>query len=153
MVISGKYVIAAVAGLLVMTSATAAAAAPAPQSTKVPWRQAGPGWSVVEYSAPAKSAAAKLSTVLSLVSPQGRKFPFYMSPRAADHELPDLVDWSGDRQRVLIQYGRSANAETLSYQQISLATGAVLTRFKLPLKISPIAFTRPAGASLLVAGF
>jgi hypothetical protein len=122
----------------------------------VPWRQAGPGWSVVEYSVSAGSAThqpAKSSTILSLVSPQGRKFPFYVSPEPANRGIPDLIDWSGDRQRVLVQQGRSADAQEFWYEQISLATGAVLTRFKLPERIFPIGFTRPAGASLLVTGF
>jgi TolB protein len=122
-----------------------------PSIGHVPWRQAGPGWSVVEYSTAAASMSAKGPATFYLVSPDGRKYPFY---RTASTRYPNwfLIDWSGDRQRILVQQTPSGNPQRLTYEQISLATGTVVTRFSLPIDIQPVAYTQPRGDGLLVEG-
>ena len=141
----------ALAVAVVPAAASARPAVTGPR-TGVPWRQAGPGWSVVLYSTAAVSGAVKGPTTLYLVSPSGRKFPFY---RTAPTAFPDitLIDWSGDRRRILVQQTGSGNQRRLTYEQISLATGTVVTRFSLPSEVEPYEYTRPRGSGFLADGF
>jgi len=123
----------------------------------VPWRQAGPGWSVAEYSAASLPGAAKHPvkgrTTFYLVSPKGRKYAFYRTPDAAAYPQFDLIDWSGDRHRILVQRVTSGNVQHVVFEQISLATGAVVSRFSLPADVDPVEYTRPHGDSILALGF
>jgi hypothetical protein len=142
------------------TMAAAAPAAPlgdsaaqVPQSaTKLPWRQAGPGWSVVEYSAASltQTRPAQARTTLYLVSPKGRKYLFYRAPAKAAYPAFDLIDWSGDRQRVLVRVtGSGVAGQPNVLEQISLVTGGVVSRFNLPNQVLATQYTRPRGTSLL----
>lgn len=143
---------------------TMAAAAPAAQlghsaaqvprsAAKLPWRQAGPGWSVVEYSAaslPTATTPVPGKTTFYLVSPKGRKYAFYRTPTATAYPTLELVDWSGDRQRILVSVaGSGKTGQPNLLEQISLVTGRVVSRFSLPNQVFATQYTRPRGTSLL----
>lgn len=149
------------AGLAALALAIAIAVVPGAASAQptvaglragVPWRQAGPGWSVVQYSTANISGSVKGPTTLYLVSPAGRKYPFY---RTAPATFPNftLIDWSGDRRRILVQQTGSGDQRRLAYEQISLATRTVVTRFSLPSQVDPYEYTRPRGSGFLADGF
>ena len=119
------------------------------RAAAVPWRKAGPGWSIAEYSAASLPGAvhpAKARTVFYLVSPAGRRWAFYRAPTATTSPVLRLDDWSGDRQRILVD--RRAGQRVV-VEQISLITGKVTTLFTLPWAGGPIEYTRPRGASVL----
>jgi hypothetical protein len=145
----------AVAGAAVIALAGTAMAAVAPPArsadrvASVPWRRAGPGWSVVEYTAASESGAAKARARYYLVSPRGRRYLFYVAPTATACPAMALLDWSGDRQRVLLYNGFGCSSAPNSVEQISLATGRVMSRFRLPASLSPDEYTRPRGQSML----
>ncbi|HEX9034729.1 MAG TPA: hypothetical protein VF834_23030 [Streptosporangiaceae bacterium] len=146
---------AALSVLVLAASAAPAVAVPpaaavrAPLAT-VPWQSAGPGWAIAEYNAsifvpgfPGKDKAGP--TTLYLTSPQGHKYPFYTWPATYKGLRYTLLDWSGDRQRVLLaSYGTVNRLE-----QISLVTGKVVSAFSLPTSVSPARYTRPDGLNLL----
>jgi hypothetical protein len=116
----------------------------------VPLSQLGPGWSIVETSAasaPMVKPVKKGKTTLYAVSPQGKKFPFFSWPASTFGASSYLViDWSGDKQRVLVQnfFNR--------FEQISLVTGKVINSFKLPDTVNAIGYTRPDGKNILAFG-
>ncbi len=144
---------------LALTGTTAAASAPAAfpagRVPPVPWREAGPGWTVVEYSTaslPGSTNPAPGPTTFYLVSPQGRKYPFYVTPTATAYPQLTLVDWSGDRQRILVARNTISD-QRIVVEQISLATGAVVSTFRLPSDLLPDEYTRPSGQSILADGY
>jgi TolB protein len=142
-------------GVLSTASATTAlAASPAAihpaKAAAVPWAKAGPGWSVVQYTTATRGSASKPAQsgrdTLYLTSPQGRKYAFYSwKPAAA---VPILVDWSGDRQRVLLA-SKTDYATPAHVEQVSLVTGKVISKFTLPSELTPIEYTKPDGLNLL----
>jgi hypothetical protein len=120
---------------------------------EVPWQRAGPGWSVAEYSVaglpgPDKSSVKGVATFY-LVSPAGRKYAFYRTAPTPYPQL-DLVDWSGDRQRILVDGAVGGECDLL--EPISLTTGAVVSRFRLPAGVTTLGYTRPRGTSVLAMG-
>jgi len=119
---------------------------------QVPWRDAGPGWSVAGYSAASLSGSVQGRTRFYLVSPAGRKYQFYVTSPAA-YPSVDLIDWSGDRHRILVRLVGAGNRFRLRYEQISLVTGTVVNRFSLPSNVDPLEYTRPRGSSFLADGF
>jgi hypothetical protein len=142
--------------VLVLAGAGLAAAAPSARSADraggVPWRLAGPGWSVVDYSAASLSGPAKSKLHFYLVSPQGRKYLFYVTPAATAFPELALLDWSGDRHRVLAYSDAGSSSTPTTVEQISLATGKVASRFKLPASLNADGYTRPRGHSMLAEG-
>lgn len=142
--------------MLALAGTTMAAAAPAARpgarAPGAPWRLAGPGWSVAEYSA-ASLQGTPGRTTFFLVSPKGRKYPFYITPAAATHPTLALLDWSGDRSRILVYRDVGGDNTPTVVEQISLATGTVVSRFKLPPGLQPGGYTRPSGTSMLATGF
>jgi hypothetical protein len=116
----------------------------------VPWRQAGPGWAIAEYSASVFVVGQPTQdkpgvTTLYLTSRTGAKYPFFTWPKS---QFPNwtVVDWSGDRQRVLVEaFGSPDNR----YEQISLATGKIVSRFHLPATVQVQSYTRPNGLNVL----
>jgi TolB protein len=143
--------------LLAVAGTAAATAAPTMRSgqhvAKVPWRRAGPGWSVVEYSAASLSSTKPGRTTFYLVSPKGRKYAFYRTPTATAYPAFELIDWSGDRKRILVSVaGSGGTGRRGVFKQISLVTGTVVSRFTLPGQVFPVEYTRPLGKSLLAFG-
>ena len=119
----------------------------------VPWREAGPGWSVAEYSAASLPGApprqVRSKTVFYLVSPQGRRWAFYRTPAATAYPRLGLADWSGDRRRILVDGAGPSDSQRDVVEQISLATGRVITRFSLARGAIPVGYTRPDGREFL----
>lgn len=132
----------AIAGAAVPALSAPASAAPA----SVPWQKAGPGWAIALYSAsslPLAKPVKRGAITLYLTSPTGQKYPFYRF--AASKSEQNLIGWSGDRQRVLVETSTTRN----QYVQISLATGKIVSRFTLPSTVFPLLYTRPDGLALL----
>ncbi len=150
--------IAFCAAMLTLAGTAGAAAAPTMPTTRraaVPWRSAGPGWSVVEYSTAALPSAPKRpgKSTFYLVSPAGRKYAFYVTSHAAAYPKLNLVDWSGDRQRILVERDSStANGLIATVKQISLAAGQVISSFRMANDVFPFGYTRPRGTSALGIG-
>lgn len=143
---------AAVLGVAAASTAAAAAAPAGPvavgqprQAAVVPWSKAGPGWAVAEYSA---TSATKGATTLYLISPQGAKYPFYTWPASYSGPPYSLVDWSGDRQRVLVAAPHGGGSPA-RLEQISLVTRKVIAKFTLPVGVTSFGYTRPSGLNLL----
>jgi hypothetical protein len=144
-------------GALSTASATTAlAASPAAvhpaKASVVPWAKAGPGWSVVQYStgtSPLGKPGKPGRETLYLVSPQGQKYAFYSS-KPAPIGNGALIDWSGDRQRVLLASQVTYDAP-VNVEQISLVTGKLIGKFTLPGDVFPVGYTRPDGLNVLAA--
>lgn len=121
-------------------------------TSHVPWRQVGLGWAVVEYSTASTAGSLKGATTFYLVSPAGRRYRFYRTPPTSYPSL-FLIDWSGDRRRVLVQQTAFGEPQRLKYEQISLVTGTARTRFSLSSEVLPDEYTRPRGDGFLAVGF
>jgi hypothetical protein len=150
--------IALLAGILALAGASAALAAPAQHSAgrstaaAVPWRKASLGWAIAEYSAsvfvPGQPSMDKPGvTTLYLTSPTGAKYAFYSWPKS---QFPawTVVDWSGDRQRVLLEAFGAAGKPN-RFEQVSLATRKVVSAFTEPSGVTMLSYTRPNGLNLL----
>jgi TolB protein len=152
LVLKGAVLVAAAVTAAGASVALAAPSArPAASASKVPLSKVGLGWSIAEYSnAPLPKEGQKPkpgTTTLYAVSPQGTKYPFYSwSHDEGNLSSYTLVDWSGDKQRVLVANGNGR------YEQISLVTGKVINSFKLDPSISPFGYTRPDGENILTSG-
>ena len=120
---------------------------PARAASLVPVSKVGLGWSIAEYStAPIPPKKGKGVTTLYAVSPQGKKYKFYSWPAASQSAASyQVVDWSGDGQRVLVANFRN------DFEQISVATGKVIDKFKLPNGVAAVGYTRPQGENVLAA--
>jgi hypothetical protein len=145
------------AGILALGCMSVVAAVPAARAADraagVPWRKAGPGWSVAEYSAAPLHGGATARTVFYLVSPSGHRYPFYSTPAATAYPTLALLDWSGNRRRILVYRDDTGGSMPTVMEQISLVTGTVVSQFKLPATLLPQGYTRPGGTSILAAGF
>jgi hypothetical protein len=156
--VAHRLAIASLAAVTLLPAGVQAAAAaahvavPGRHLARVPWRDAGPGWSVADFSAASLSGSVKGRTTFYLVSPAGRKYRFFVTPPAAYPNV-ELIDWSGDRQRVLVRLVGAGSRFRLRYEQISLVTGTVVNRFSLPFNVGPLEYTRPHGDSFLAYGF
>ncbi len=117
---------------------------------QVPFSQAGLGWAIAEYSTasvPQTKPVRKGATTLYLVSPQGKKTAFYKVPAGAGLNAWNLIDWSGDGQRVLLG---TSNGK---YEQVNVKTGKVVNHFSLSNRsgIQVLGYTRPHGENLLAS--
>lgn len=112
--------------------------------SQIPWRIVGPGWSLVEYTSGSAKTAGPVW--LFLVDPAGGRYQVY---RWAATKTPwQLIDWSGDKARALLQE-QGGNRPAL--HQLVLASGKVTT-FRLPSASDfVLGYTRPDGANLLVS--
>ncbi len=137
----------AAAAVTTLGGAATALAAPAAPTAKpavaslVPLSKVGPGWSIAEYTTGYNKHPAK--TTLYAVSPQGKKYAFYTWPALSGPNSFTVVDWSGDKQRVLVRNFFN------KFEQINVATGKVINTFKLPASAFPIGYTRPDGENIL----
>jgi hypothetical protein len=125
--------------------ATSAAGQVSPRAA-VPWPRIGPGWVLAEYwpgrlASNGKAVAAPAT--LYLISPAGHRYQVHRW--AATKQPPQVIDWSGDKSRVLLYLGTTGRVE-----QLTLATGAV-SRITVPAGVIPfvIGYTRPTGQGLL----
>ena len=112
--------------------------------SQIPWRIVGSGWSLVEFTTGSAKAAGPVW--LFLVDPAGGRYQVY---RWSATRTPwQLIDWSGDKSRVLLQ-AQGGGRPVL--HQLALASGKVTT-FRLPSASDfTLAYTRPDGANVLAS--
>jgi TolB protein len=111
--------------------------------SQVPWPQVGSGWALAEFTAGSYQVAKPVT--LYMIDPAGGKYRLYAWP--ATTQPWHLVDWSGDKTRVLLE---ELGAGPFVLHQLTLATGQ-LTSFTLPRAVTQVlGYTRPDGDNILV---
>ncbi|HUC57040.1 MAG TPA: hypothetical protein VMA95_06540 [Streptosporangiaceae bacterium] len=141
--------LAASAFCLLSLAASPAIAAPAARvAAKVPLGKVGPGWSVVEYSSGSLTKSG--TEILYLTSPEGKKYRIYSRKAAPVPQA--LIDWSGNGQRVLLNSQFDANSPD-NIEQVSVATGKVISRFSWPGSVYPLGYTKPDGLNILAVSY
>jgi hypothetical protein len=116
----------------------------------VPWSQVGPGWTLVTYTTATLYAAQPQAgaTTLYLVDPAGGKYVLYHWPHVPADGGVDLLAWSGDGTRAMLEVATSPASSVEQLDQLTLATGT-LTRLPLPASAIPVGYTRPDGLAVL----
>jgi TolB protein len=120
----------------------------------VPWSLVGAGWTLAMWSpvtgrrpgempAPGEPTTETSSTALYLVDPAGGRYAITTFPPPGDKEDQQLVDWSGDGNRALL----NTYSEKPTATVVDLHTG---TQTTVPVQGDP-RFTRPEGKALLVS--
>jgi hypothetical protein len=139
------------------SSSTTTTAPPAPPLSRgqqgagsaIPWSEVGAGWSLALWSS---SASAQQDTVF-VVDPGGGRYAAASIPAA---NYPEIADWSGDKQRVLIASATAGTSgEGTTITDLDLATGATVGSFNVANAgiISDISFTRPDGLAIVAASY
>src|SRR5580658_8069201 len=146
------------AGLALTGTATATMRAPAAMAgagrtasrQAVPWSKVGPGWTLVTYTTATEFAAHPKtgSTTLYLVDPSGGKYVLHRWPRVPAYGGVNLLAWSGDGKRAMLEVAKSPTSNTQQLDQLTLASGK-LTRLPLPASAFPVGYTRPDGLAVL----
>jgi hypothetical protein len=100
----------------------------------VPWSNVGRGWTLVTYTTASPFTASPQvgATTLYLVDPAGGKYVMYRWPRVPADGGVNLVDWSGDRSRVMLWVARNPTSTS-----------------GLPASAEPLSYTRPDGQAVL----
>jgi len=112
----------------------------------VPWAEVGPGWLLASWypTGTAHEPRAAASQYLVLVSPTGTR---YLIAAVATPDV-QLLSWSGDGQRALLQAG----LKRTTIEIMDLRTGTVVNSFVFPTSNSVFfqaaRFTRPQGFAL-----
>jgi hypothetical protein len=116
----------------------------------VPWSDVGPGWTLVTYTTATPFAARPKTgaTTLYLVDPAGGKYVLYRWPRVPAYGGVDLIAWSGDGTRAMLEVAKSPTSDVQQLDQLTLKSGK-LTRLPLPASVLPIGYTRPDGLAVL----
>lgn len=148
----------------VQTTAAGASTGVAPKSARgdeaaietVPWDDVGPGWTLATWTmdpyVPGNPPATdkptdETDTTLYLVGPSGDRYPITTFPAHGNGYGPQLVDWSGDVERALIN-DRSVQPPTAII--VDLQTGE---QTAVPVggddRFDP-RFTLPSGEALLL---
>jgi hypothetical protein len=147
---------AGIAAAVALAGAAAAAAAPSPASaqvltagqtgsrTQIPWRSVGAGWTLATdtTAAPFAGRAHPGRTKVYLVDPDGGKYALYTTSSGTVW----VRAWSGNARLALLTVISKAGAVVT--EQLTLTTGR-LSRLNLPAGTQAVAYTRPAGTSLL----
>jgi hypothetical protein len=120
----------------------------------VPWSEVGPGWSLVTYTTATPFAARPKpgATTLYLVDPAGGKYVMYHWAHVPDYGGVDLLAWSGDGKRAMLEVAKSPTSGVQLLEQLTLATGR-LARLPLPASTDPVSYTRPDGLAVLAYHF
>jgi hypothetical protein len=118
----------------------------------VPWAQIGRGWALAVYTtgSPPTGGDIAAPVTLYMIDPEGGMYQIYQWSATTDPWK--LIDWSGDKTRVLLYdpENNSPATETILHQ-LTLATGQITT-FTLPAASSQVmGYTRPDGENILVA--
>ena len=111
--------------------------------SQVPWRLVGPGWTLAEFTTGNYKIARPVT--LYMIDPAGGKYRMYQW--AATRTPWQLVDWSGDKKRALLE---QPAASRLPMHELVLATGQ-LSSFTVPSAAHVLGYTRPDGTAILVA--
>jgi hypothetical protein len=148
---------AAPAGRTLGQSARPAQMVPAGQTagrSAVPWRKVGAGWSLVTYTTATPFAARPRpgATTLYLVDPAGGKYVMYRWAHVPADGGVNLLAWSGDGKRAMLDVAKSPTSSAERLDQLTLATGR-LARLPLPASTTPISYTRPDGLAVLAYHF
>jgi len=116
----------------------------------VPWSQVGPGWTLVTYTTATPFAARPEAgaTTLYLVDAAGGKYVMYHWPHVPADGGVNLLAWSGDGARAMLEVATSPTSTAEQLEQLTLATGK-LTRLPLPAGAIVIGYTRPDGLAVL----
>lgn len=118
----------------------------------VPWRNVGPGWSLVLYSATQGGEGIKPvagPATLYLVDPQGGRYRLFIWSAHSAQASWHLQAWSGDIGRALFVPENSPyGGQPQRVFQVQLRTGAT-TSFLLPPAVWVIGYTRPDGLNIL----
>jgi len=116
----------------------------------VPWKNVGPGWTLVTYTTATPFAARPKAgaTTLYLVDPAGGKYVLHRWPRVPAYGGVNLLAWSGDGKRALLEVAKSPTSNSQQLDQLTLASGK-LTRLPLPASAIPVSYTRPDGLAVL----
>jgi TolB protein len=115
----------------------------------IPWSEVGTGWSVAIWNPGSASAA---STVF-VVDPAGGRYAAASLPASLSY--PQISDWSGDKQRVLITSMEPGTGGGTVVTDIDLATGATVGNFVVGgagLQ-SNITFSKPDGLAILAGSY
>jgi hypothetical protein len=116
----------------------------------VPWSLVGPGWALVTYTTATLYAARPEAgaTTLYLVDPAGGKYVLYQWPHVPADGGVELLAWSGDGTRAMLEVATGPAGSVEQLDQLTLATGT-LTRLRLPASVFPVGYTRPDGLAVL----
>ena len=122
----------------------------------IPWDDVGPGWTLATWTmdpyVPGNPPATdkpsdETDTTLYLVGPSGDRYPITTFPSHGSGYGPQLVDWSGDGERALLNDQSVQPPTTIT---VDLQTGAQ-TVVPIPAddRFDP-RFTLPSGEALLL---
>jgi hypothetical protein len=106
--------------------------------TAIPWTQVGKGWAIVRFTTAADVTTDTGPSTLYLVNPIGGRYNLVTLANGSY-----VVDWSGDRQRVLL-YSFVGQKNTLSEFNLVTAESRPIT-----VTGDTVAYTRPLGKALL----
>lgn len=122
----------------------------------IPWDDVGPGWTLATWTmdpyVPGNPPATdkptdETDTTLYLVGPSGDRYPITTFPAHGDGYGPQLVDWSGDGERALINDRSVQPPTTIS---VDLQTGEqTVIPINADTRFDP-RFTLPSGEALLL---
>jgi hypothetical protein len=116
----------------------------------VPWKSVGSGWTLVTYTTATPFAARPKAgaTTLYLVDPAGGKYVLHRWPHVPAYGGVNLLAWSGDGKRAMLEVAKSPTSNAEQLDQLTLASGK-LTRLPLPASAIPVSYTRPDGLAVL----
>jgi hypothetical protein len=106
--------------------------------SEVPWSSIGPGWILAKWLPHPR--ARHPSAFLEVVSPIGARYVLYRISL-----FDQLVDWSGDGQRVLLEQMTQQGPTIL--RTLDVRTGVVEQSFRVPGTATG-RFSRPAGRAI-----
>jgi hypothetical protein len=153
----------AIAAATVALPATAHADNPAAQGVEaplgaVPWSQVGPGWVLATWSPvsgrrpgesgpPGEPGYQTAATTLYLVDPAGGRYAITTFAPPGDGSRPELVDWSGDGSRALLETGGYGSPKVLTEVDLHSGTQTTVTANG---SFESARYTRPEGKAVLL---
>jgi hypothetical protein len=153
----------AIAVATIAVPATANADTPAARGVEaplaaVPWSQVGPGWVLATWSPvsgrrpgesgpPGEPGYQAAATTLYLVDPAGGRYAVTTFAPPGDGSRPELVDWSGDGSRALLETGGYGSPKVLTEVDLHSGTQTTVTANG---SFESARYTRPEGKAVLL---